>query len=532
MIDLILHHAHIITLNPHRPHAEALAIAQGRIVAIGNNDDILNLATARTQLQHAGGACIIPGLTDAHLHWEWTTLAMNSLDLMDIPSKEATLMRIREGAAALPAGEWLTGWGWAHGMWSADGALPSAQDLDPITGDIPTYFSARSGHAGWANTAALRASGISASTPDPDGGEIVRDAQGNPTGILLETAMKLVQVPKRTPEQLAQAMLKTQAKALAAGLTGFHDFDNPSCMAALEIQRERGQLHMRVVKQINQAWFESALALGIRSNMGDEWLKFGGLKLFADGALGARTAWMVEPYEGEPHNRGIVVVPKDLMHEWVIRATLAGLSSTIHAIGDQAVRDVLDIYAEARRVEAEQGIRPDQRRHRIEHVQIIHPDDKARLADLKVIGSFQPIHATSDYEVADKFWGARSRWAYNARLQLDQGVICAFGSDSPVEPFEPFKGIHAAVTRQRADGTPVGGWYPELRLTLEEALHGYTTGAAYAAYAEDRLGRLAEGYYADLVLLDVDPFSLDASALLDIKVLGTMVGGAWRYGGL
>lgn len=529
-MDTIIYNATIITLDEARPRAHALAIRQGRIVALGNDDEVLALAQPLTRRLNAGAATIIPGLVDAHLHWEWTTRALSGVDLFNIGKDEA-LARVAQAAQALSTNDWLLGYGWSHGTW-ADGSFPSAADLDAIAPHCKVYLVARSGHAAWVNSAALDAANVVAQTPDPEGGQIVRDEQGQPTGILLETAMRLIRPYDDKPQQMAQLMRRTQETALAQGLTGFHDYDDPSCLRALQIMREEGALALRVVKQINQPWLEAALSLGIRTSYGDDWIKFGGLKLFADGALGARTALMVEPYEGEPHNRGLVVVPKEVMQDLVERATLNGLSATIHAIGDQAVRDVLDVYAHARRVEAEAGIAPTQRRHRIEHVQVIHPDDVGRLAKLQVIASMQPIHATSDIELADRYWGGRSRLAYNPRLQLDQGVVCAFGSDSPVEPFNPLAGIHAAVTRQRANGWPAQGWYPEARLSVEEALRGYTFGPAYAAYAEDRLGKLATGYYADLVVLDRDLLTIPSEALLEINVLGTMTDGTWRYGGL
>ncbi len=274
--------------------------------------------------------------------------------------------------------------------------------------------------------------------------------------------------------------------------------------------------------------------LGLRWGFGDDWIRIGGLKIFSDGALGPRTAYMIDPYEGEPDNFGISTIDKEEMAELVSRASEAGLPSTIHAIGDRAVHEVLDVYQAVRAEEAERGVLPSQRRHRIEHVQIIHPDDAPRLAKMGVIASMQPIHATSDMDMADRYWGReRSKWAYNPRLQLDYGAVVAFGSDSPVDTFDPLKGIHAAVTRQRADGSPGDdGWYPDARLTVDEALRGFTVGPAYASGREDRLGILAPGYLADLVVLDADLYAIHPSEILDVKVMGTMVGGIWRFGGV
>ena len=239
---------------------------------------------------------------------------------------------------------------------------------------------------------------------------------------------------------------------------------------------------------------------------------------------------MIAPYEGEPDNTGIVVTDKEQMYEWVSRASAAGLPSTIHAIGDRAVHDVLDVYEAVRQEEAARGIPPQARRHRIEHVQLVHPDDVGRLGELQIIASMQPIHATSDWEMADRYWGARARLGYNARLQQEAGAVLAFGSDAPVEPFDPLMGIYAAVTRRRPDGSPgPDGWYPEQRLDVDTTLRAYTQGPAYAAGLERALGMLAPGFLADLVMLDRDLFALPPDELLTVRVLGTMVGGVWRW---
>ncbi|MBZ0290358.1 MAG: amidohydrolase [Anaerolineae bacterium] len=495
----------------------------------------MSLAGAGTVRENLDGKTVIPGLTDAHIHWEWTARALHHVNVFEVPEKAIAVERVAEWTAKTPAGQWVRGSGWFQDLWP-DRAFPAAADLDPVSPHHPVYLTAKSGHAGWVNSLALRLCGITAETPDPEGGHIQRDAGGQPTGILLETAMDLVadQIPSPSIEQIANHMKTAQQLALASGLTGIHDFDQPSCLAALQILRERGELGLRVVKNINRQWLPAALDLGIRWGFGDDWIRVGGLKIFADGALGPRTAYMIDPYEGEPDNYGIATIDKEEMAELVSRASAAGLPSTIHAIGDRAVHDVLDVYEAVRKEESERGELPSSRRHRIEHVQIIHPSDAHRLAELNIIASMQPIHATSDMQMADSYWGfERSKWAYNPRLQLDQGVVLAFGSDSPVDTFDPFKGIHAAVTRQRADGSPAPeGWYPASRLTFDEALRGYTLGPAYTAGMEDRLGKLAPGFLADLVVLDRDPYAIQPAELLDVKVLATMVDGVWRYGGL
>ncbi|NJL55895.1 amidohydrolase [bacterium] len=428
----------------------------------------------------------------------------------------------------------LSGHGWAQGLWEG-GRFPQAAALDAVAPENPVLLRAKSGHAAWVNSLALRIAGIDAQTPDPAGGSIGRDASGQPDGVLFETAMELVRqhIPEQTTEQLVAQMKVAQAQALAAGLTGFHDFDGPECLRALQILRERGELALRAVKNINKEWIEHAHALGLRWGFGDPWLRLGGLKIFADGALGPLTAWMIAPYAGDPANMGICVTDPEEMVALVSRASAAGLPSTIHAIGDRAVREVLNVYETVRKEEALRGDPPATRRHRIEHVQIVHPDDINRLAELDLIASMQPVHATSDYEVADRHWGERCQWAYNPRMQLDRGVTVAFGSDSPIDPFAPLPNLYAAVARRRLDGSPgPEGWYPQAKVTVEEALRGFTRGPAYAAGLERQAGQLAPGFLADLVVLDRDLLRVPVDEIPDITIQATMVEGQWRFGGI
>lgn len=529
MIEHILYNGHIRTLDTDRPLATALALYREYIAAVGD-DSLLDLAGPDTALDDLGGRTVLPGLTDAHIHWELVARTLSGVDLFLVPSKEEALRRVKARVNETPPGQWITGGGWVQEEWP-DRAFPTAADLDAIAPAHPVYLAAKSLHAAWVNSAALRLAGITAATPDPPGGHIRRDAHGQPTGLLLEEAMELVEplIPEPTPEQLADGMAAAQQQAWALGLTGIHDFDGPECLAALQVLRERGDLGLRVVKNIRLDWIEQAHELGLRWGFGDDWIRLGGLKMFADGALGPRTAAMIAPFEGEPDNYGIVVTEKEELAERVLKATTLGIPSTIHAIGDRAVHDVLDVYEMARREEARRGIPRSARRHRIEHVQLIHPDDAGRLAELGLIASMQPVHVVSDYEMAERYWGARARWSYNWRLQLDAGVVLAFGSDAPVDSMDPRRGLHAALTRRRPDGAPdPDGWYPEGRLTLDEALRGFTQGPAYAAGMEDRLGKLAPGHLADLIVLAEDWYALEPDAILETEIVGTMVGGAWR----
>lgn len=531
MIHTILLNGNIITLDEARPRVEALALSYGRVVARGGDDEIRRLATGRTAVVDLDGKTALPGLTDAHLHWEAQSRSMRSVNVFEVSEKAIAVERVRERVSQTPVGNWVGGQGWAQDLWS-ERAFPSRHDLDAVAPRHPVYLSAKSGHAAWVNSAALQRAGINDGTGDPEGGQILRDADGAATGILLETAMDLVSdcIPSPTTDVLADMMLEAQDHALRRGLTMIHDFDEPSCLAALQVLRARGQLALRVLKQINQKWLAAAIDSGIRGGFGDDWIRIGGLKLFADGALGPKTALMFEAYQGEPENYGMAVVDKEEMIEYVSRASAFGLPSSIHAIGDKAVHDTLDVFESVRMEEAERCEARADKRHRIEHVQIIHPRDAHRLARLDVIASMQPIHATSDMVTADRYWGERNAYAYNPRLQLDHGARLAFGSDAPVEPLDPLLGIHAAVTRER-DGEPAGGWHPESKLSLHESLLGFTQGPAFAARMEDRLGKLAPGYLADLVVLDRDITQVAPAEISELKVMGTMVGGEWRFRG-
>lgn len=531
MITAILKNANVYTLDPSLPRASNIAILNDRIVAAGG-DEVLDLKEARTRVFDMEGAMVLPAFCDAHIHWSWTALNMRAVDLFDVPDKEEALRLVGEAVRKAEPGEWIYGFGWAQGIWP-DGRFPTAADLDRVAPENPVYLPARSGHATWVNSLALRLAGVGPSTPDPEGGEIQRDARGNPTGILLEDASRLVErlVPKNSPEDIATAVEEAQPAAWRSGLGSLHDYDGPDAFAAFQILRDRKKLGLRIMKNINDQYIQHAHGLGLRSGFGDKWLRIGGLKIFADGALGSVTACMIDPYEGEKDYRGLVVTPKEKIEELVLNGTRQGFFSTIHAIGDQAVRDVLDVIERARVVEGKLGIPRTARRHRIEHFQVVHPDDLNRAAELDVTVSIQPIHATADYPMVDKHWGERGRWSYNPRPHIDQGAHVVFGSDAPVEPFDPLKGIHAAVTRRRPDGSPGGeGWWPEARTTVDEAIRCYTTEPAWSSGMDDELGRILPGYLADFAVLDRDLYKVDPDELLGVNVLGTMVGGEWRHG--
>jgi predicted amidohydrolase YtcJ len=546
----LLYNAYIHTQDPSQATASAIVIDRERIVAIGEANNLLSQFPNAAK-QDMNGRVILPGLTDAHLHLKHYALSLQKIDC-ETSTKEECLRRVGECVKRAKPGEWVLGHGWNQNVWnsprppalSGESAetkrgegpgvrgWPSASELDAIAPNNPVYLTAKSLHASWANTAALKLANITAQSADPQNGQIQRDAKGVATGILLESAMELMGdvIPEQTIGEIADAIEKAQVILWKMGLTGVHDFDRRDSFMALQQLHARGKLKLRVLKNLPVELLDHAYELGLRAGFGDDWLRIGSVKAFMDGALGPHTAAMFQPYIGEGENRGILNMDGEELFEYGRKAAQVGLGMTVHAIGDRANHEVLNAYEQLRNYEKENDL--PALRHRIEHVQVLHPDDVGRLGRLNVIASMQPIHATSDMLMADAFWGERSQYAYAMRTQLEHGARLALGSDAPVESPNPFWGLHAAITRRRADGSPSAeGWYPEQKLTLSEAVEGYTLGPAYAAGTEDRLGRLAPDYLADMVVLDAsqDPFTCEPDELLAMQSSATMVGGEWVW---
>ncbi len=515
------------TLDRNHPQASAVAIYNDTIVALGSDDEIKNLSGDVIDL---GGRCVIPGLVDSHVHFRSYALSLQQVDLNSALSVSEALNRVQKSAdLSNDENLWIEGRGWQQEKWP-DRQFPTAQQLDHATGNRPALLKHHSGHASWVNTRAMQLAGIDKATSDPEGGQIQRDEEGIPTGILFETATDLVEriVPEPSSSQMTDAMLHAQKACWEFGLVGLHDFDGRNCFQALQSMRQAGTLGLRFVKNLPVALLDEAIGVGLRSGFGDEWLRIGGIKIFADGALGPRTALMIKPYENEPNNRGMAVVEKEEMMHMAHRAYSNQLAITVHAIGDQAVHDVLDVY-ESLLPLAQKGELPAVP-NRIEHVQIIHPMDQPRLAQLGVVASMQPIHATNDYITADRNWGERAKDSYAIRTMLASGATVVFGSDSPIVSIDPIVGIHAAVTRQRANGMPgVDGWYPEQRVSVEEAVRGFTLAAAETSRQTATQGTISVGKLADFTMLEQDIYAVEPSALLETKIAATMVGGDFKY---
>jgi hypothetical protein len=544
----LLHNAHIHTQNPQQPLASAIVIDRDRIVAVGGTDELFNRFT-RAQPENLGGRYIFPGLADAHIHLKHYSLSLQKVEC-ETDTKEECLRRVAERVKTARPGEWILGHGWNQNAWlpsptraersggeveagrgaGGEGNWPHASDLDAIAPNNPVYLTAKSLHAGWVNTAAMKLANITNQTPDPQNGALQRDERGNITGVLLETAMELAgnAIPEPTLDEIATAIEKAQPILWKMGLTGVHDFDRRDSFMALQMLHAQDKLRLRVLKNIPVELLDQAHELGLRGGFGNDMLRIGNVKVFMDGALGPHTAAMFQPYIGENDNRGILNMDGEELFEHGRKAAQVGLGMTVHAIGDRANHEVLNAYEQLRKYENASKL--PHLRHRIEHVQVLHPDDAHRLGELNVIASMQPIHAISDMKMADDYWGERAKLSYAWRTQLDHGARLAFGSDAPVDSPNPFRGLHACITRRRADGSPsADGWYPEQKLTLAEAWESYTLGPAYAAYMENRLGRLAPGQLADLIVLEKDPFACHPDELLDMQSSATMVGGEWVW---
>lgn len=542
MSAYLIYNGPIYTLDPAQPRVQAIGIRDGRVLALGSEGKVQAAVGGRAEPINLRGRTVIPALTDAHVHLTWYALSRHSVRLEDVPSLDDAVLRAAEHAAGLPEGVWLRGGGWDQNRWSR---WPTAADLDALIPDRPAMLLRRDGHSAWVNTRALELAGIDARTPDPPGGSIRRE-QGQATGLLFENAIDLVRarMPEPTEAERLAALRAVMAEAHSYGMAGVHIPPNldpgDAALTLSDLQRLRaaGQLRLRCLAHLGLDRLDEALALGLRSGLGDRWLRLGGVKMFADGSLGSETAEMLSHYEGRRH-LGTPTLETRALNQAVRKAICGGLAVTIHAIGDAASRRVLDAIGLAReaaaRREPDPGDQPAARPaipNRIEHAQLLHPHDIPRFAELGVVASMQPIHAISDMELADQLWGQRCAYAYAWRALKEAGVVLAFGSDAPVEPLNPWPGIHAAVARQRPDGTPAGGWYPEQRISVEEALRGFTTGAAFAAGASHEQGSLAPGMLADLTVLPADPFKIGPAELHAMRPELTMIEGAIVWGKL
>ena len=512
--------ATIHTNDPARPRAEAVLVEGATILAVGDFAELEAEATSRgAAILDWRDACVLPGLTDAHAHLVGLGQTRETVDLRGLTSVDAIVARLRERA---PPEGWILGRGWDQNLWG--GAMPTAAQLDAAFPERPVWLRRIDGHAGWANSVVMKLTQIGADTPDPEGGEILREAEARAaTGVLVDNAMDLVPVPEPTSADLERWLVAATAEAASLGLTGVHEMGyGPGVHQVFASLAGTGRLPIRVHGYASEGWWTAGIGdlPPMPVQPGDRYV-LAGVKVYVDGALGSRGAALIEPYSDRPDHRGALMHEPAQFVELVEGVLSRGFQVASHAIGDLGNRTIIDAYVEALRRQP----LPDPRL-RIEHVQIIDLADIARMAELGLVASMQPTHATSDMPWAEARVGpSRLAGAYAWRRMLDAGVPLAFGSDFPVERPSPLLGLYAAVTRQDLEGRPEGGWLPDQRVELASALAGFTSGAAYAAHRDDHLGRIAPGFRADLTCLSGDPFAIEARELPELDVRATMVDG-------
>lgn len=514
-----------VTFDATVPRAAALLLSGDQIMAVGKASDFSGLPI-RTRYD-LGGRTVLPGLIDAHTHFTEFALQNIRVNLRDLTSYPAVLKTIREYVATMEPGEWILGGRWDRNIWQG-GEKPHRRDLDAISTQHPIALSSKDGHSMWVNSTVLEIIGYSAETPNPPGGDIGRDPEtGELTGILKENALHPIfdNIVPPNETRMRQAVLQGIERAHALGLTGVHCMETPDTFRRYDRLCQEGLLKLRVCHTIPDHFLDDAIRLGIQTYYGNEWLRVGQVKIFSDGALGSLSAHMLEPYEGTTDNYGIGTYTAEELVDLVMRANQHNLAVAVHAIGDRANRHVIDAIESARATTGHTHLR-----NRIEHVQLLHEADQPRLAQLGIIASMQPIHTVADVEIAERHWGQRSRNAYVFRNLLNHGTHLAFSSDAPIETIDPFQGIYAAVERKYLNNPKAASWYPDQKLSITDAVHAYTMGAAYASGEEQLKGSLSAGKLADFIVLDRDMFTDDTTEILKTRVDAVVMGGECVYG--
>ena len=516
--DLLIKNAKIYTVDPKNPRATAIAIRNGRIAAVGN--DLKAFENAATRVIDAKGAAIIPGLIDTHGHVEGLGSSLEMLDLRGITSEAEIAGKVKAAAAKAAPGEWIVGRGWDQNLWVTK-QFPTTDSLNQAAPKNPVALTRIDGHATWANRAALDAADINQGTKDPDGGRIIRDAQGKPAGVLVDTAQGMVRrrIPAASPEQVQRHISRALEECARLGLTSVHDAGVGNAeIAAYHALLQQGKIPVRVYAMLSNqtALVETWLARG--PEIGD-FLTIRSIKVYADGALGSRGAALLAPYADEKAASGLMITGRDAVETVSVKAAARGFQVNTHAIGDRGNRETLDAYAAALKG-------PNNKRFRVEHAQVIAPEDFVKFQKYSIIASMQPTHATSDMGwAADRLGPDRVKGAYAWQTLIKLGVHLASGSDFPVELANPIDGFYAAVTRQDKQGKPAGGWFPDQRLSREEALRSFTLEGAFAAFEETTRGSLEVGKLADLVMLSADIMTIPAPEILKTRATMTVVGG-------
>jgi len=524
--DLIIRNAKVWTVDKDHPTAQAVAVLGDRIVAVGSNADVEAWHGARTRTIDASGKLLLPGFNDSHVHFVDGGLSLDSVQLNDATSATEFARRIGEQARKTPKGEWVTSGDWDETKWTPP-AMPTKELIDPLTPNTPVFLSRYDGHMALANSVTLRLAGITAKTPDPPGGLIVRDAEGNPTGALKDAAMDYVYkiAPPLSHDRRLRAIKRALAHAASLGVTSVQHMNPDYADVAVYAELlERGELTARIYAAPLITGVDDQVKIGVRHAFGGPFLRIGALKAYADGSLGSSTAYFFEPFSNQPNNHGLLsdeMHPVSLMRDRMLKADASGLQLCTHAIGDRGISTILDLYSEIVKAHGESD-----RRFRIEHAQHMAAKDFDRFAQLHVIASMQPYHAIDDGRWAEERIGHdRSSRTYAFRTFLNHGVRLAFGTDWNVAPLNPMLGLYAAVTRATLDGKNPDGWFPEQKLSLAEAVEAYTMGSAYAEFQEKDKGSITPGKLADMVLLSDDVFAIDPVKIREVKILTTWVGG-------
>jgi predicted amidohydrolase YtcJ len=516
-----------------RARVEALALRAGRIVAMGTRRAIRRLKGRATKLVDLGPGVITPGLVDCHTHFfYWALHRARTIDLSGARSLAEALARIQRQARTKTLGDWIVARGFDYNTWPE--GRPTASNLDPVLPDRPIIVHSRDGHTAWLNSAALRRVGITSRTPDPKGGWYLRDQRGKPNGILQESAIDLLPDPLRdfaarsdaaTTRAVDRALDGAFRVAWSHGIVGVHSMDDAVSLTHLQRRHRDGRLGLRVVHAIPLARLRQAIELGLRTGLGDDWLRLGAIKIFADGALGSQTAYMFKPYPQSGGHCGVPVIIGEELRDTAVEAAQHGLAVWIHAIGDRAVHEAIAAIGAARRVET------TPLPHRIEHAQCVRPADLRRMARLGIVASIQPCHIIGDICTAQRHWPRASRYAYPFRAMLDAGVPVAMGSDVPIESIDPRRSLFAAVNRTDERGYPEGRWYAEHCISAEDVLRGFTHGAAQAAGGSTLTAGLAPDTPADLTLWHDDPLAAPRESLLKLRIAGCVVGGQLHLDG-
>jgi len=527
--DMVIVNGKVWTVDKEKPQAEAVAVWQGRILAVGDNQEIKPLIGPKTEVLDVGGKLVLPGFCDSHTHFESGGFYLLGVDLKDAADEEEFGRRLAEASKRLPEGAWITGGNWDHDRWPG-GNLPTAELIDRYVPDRPVLVTRYDGHMSVANSAALKLAGVTAATGDPAGGIIIRKpGSQEAAGVLRETAVSLVSrvVPAHTKAEIRQALETALEEARRNGITSVHQVDlTPKDMEIYQELLAEGKLTARMYCYIAISSRRKLVDLGIKHNFNNgNWITIGGVKAFLDGSLGSTTAVFFEPYTQDPTTSGLYVVDPAVLQQQMLEADKAGLQLAIHSIGDKSNSDLLDMFEEIIETNG-----PRDRRMRIEHAQHMHPKDFSRFADLGVIASMQPYHAIDDGRFVEKRIGyERCKGTYAFKSFLDNGVVLTFGSDWDVAPLNALVGIYAAVTRRTLDDKNPDGWMPEQKITVEQAIEAYTLAPAYTSFQEDIKGSITEGKFADMVVLSADILTIDPVEIENTEVLYTIVDGQVVY---